>query len=100
MKGQSMDYCAAIIKIETELFGEFFICECADTVLASKDIRVNTINCILLEVTFEWGRQTTNNLLCPTTVVIGKTLKRRDGEHRKVLSKEGLLEPRAFEQKA
>lgn len=70
-----MDYCAAAIKIETGLFGEFFICECADRVLASKDIRVNKINYILLEVTFEWGRQTTNNLIC-TIVVIGKTLKR------------------------
>lgn len=65
----------------------FFICECADRVLASKDVRVNKTNYMLLEVTFEWGRQTTNNLICSTVVVIGKT---RDGKHRKVLSKEGF----------
>lgn len=30
-----MEYYATVIKIETELFSEFFICECADTVLTS-----------------------------------------------------------------
>lgn len=29
---QSVEYYAAVIKIETELFSKLFICECADTV--------------------------------------------------------------------
>ena len=38
-----MEYYAAVIKTEAESLIKLFICECTDTVLASRDMRVNKI---------------------------------------------------------
>ena len=55
-------YYGAVAKLASESFSKSFICECAGTVLAPETMRVDKINSIhvLVQATFEWGRQTTH----------------------------------------